>query len=55
MCKNGLHHLRGPADYMAGECRRCRSDRQERFRARRAAAQTLYRDLESRADHIVRI
>ncbi|MCV7358170.1 hypothetical protein [Mycolicibacterium fluoranthenivorans] len=49
LCKNGLHYLRVCADYMAGECRQCWTDRQERYRVRRAAAQSLYRDIEGRA------
>jgi hypothetical protein len=49
LCKKSLHELRGPADYVGSDCRKCFYDRQARYDARRRTAMAYLRELESRA------
>ncbi len=52
LCKNDLHPLRGPADYVSGECKQCWQQRQDRYRARRDSAMSVLKDIEKRARFI---
>ena len=49
LCKNDLHPLRGPADFVSGECKQCWQQRQDRYRARRDSAMSVLKDIEKRA------
>lgn len=48
LCKNELHELRTPADFIGTECRKCHDGRQTKYKTRRGQAMALFRALEAR-------